>query len=87
MGEYVGTYVSDEVDVIYRVALEDDKLVLKQLGAKPAVLHPVLRDVFSAPSSTRGWSLRFTRDANNQVTGVLLSNYRNRNFRFTKRTP
>jgi len=83
LGEYVGTYVSDEVDVIYRVALEDDKLVLKRLGVKPASLQPALRDVFSAPD----WSLRFTRDANNQVTGVVLNNYRNRNFRFTKQTP
>ncbi len=80
--EYVGTYVSDEVDVIYRVGLDDDKLVLKRLGDKPAILQPALRDVFSAPD----WSLRFTRDANNQVTGVLLNNYRNRNFRFTKKT-
>ncbi len=83
LGEYVGTYVSDEVDVIYRVALEDDKLVLKRLGVKPAILQPALRDVFSAPD----WSLRFTRDANNQVTGVVLNNYRNRNYRFTKQTP
>ena len=83
LGEYVGTYVSDEVDVIYRVDVADDKLVLKRIVVKPAILQPALRDVFSAPD----WTLRFTRDANNQVTGVLLSNYRNRNYRFTKRTP
>ena len=80
--EYVGTYVSDEIDIIYRAGLEDDKLVLKRQGDKPAILQPALRDVFSAPD----WSLRFTRDANNQVTGVVLNNYRNRNFRFTKKT-
>ncbi len=79
----MGTYVSDEVDVIYRVALEDDRLVLKRLGVKPAILQPALRDVFSAP----GWSLRFTRDANNRVSGAVFNNYRNRNFRFTKKSP
>ncbi len=87
LGDYVGTYVSDEVDVIYRVALRDDKLLLKRLAFKPAILVPALRDVVSAPSSTPRWSLRFTRDANNRVSGVVLNNYDNRNFRFTKQTP
>ncbi len=87
LGDYVGTYVGDEVDVIYRVALRDDKLVLKRLGFKPAILVPALRDVFSAPSSTPPWSLRFRRDSNNRVSGIVLNNYENRNFRFTKQTP
>ena len=86
LGDYVGTYVSDEVDVIYRVALREDKLVLKRLGFKPAILVPALRDVFSAPSSTPRWSLRFRRDLNNRVSGVVLNDYDNRNFRFTKQT-
>jgi len=80
--QYVGTYASDEIESIYRIVLEGDKLVLKRLRAKPAILEPTVRDVFDTSLGT----LRFTRDAKNQVTGIVLNSDRIRNFRFARQT-
>jgi len=82
LAEYVGTYVSEEVEATYRVALQDDKLVLKRPRREAVSLQPLLRDVFSM-----GYTIRFTRDSKNRVSAMLFNWYGIRNFRFTKRTP
>ncbi|MEE9159699.1 MAG: serine hydrolase domain-containing protein [Gammaproteobacteria bacterium] len=83
LAAYVGTYVSEEAEATYRVALQDDKLVLKRPRREAASLQPLLRDVFSMP----GYTIRFTRDSNNRVFAMLFNSYAIRNFRFTKQTP
>lgn len=82
--EYVGTYVSDEAEAVYRVALQDDKLVLSRPRRKTGILEPTVRDLFSMP----GWTIRFARDSNNRISGMLFNRrFGIRNFRFTKQTP
>ncbi len=83
LAAYVGTYVSEEAEATYQVALQDDKLVLKRPRRKAASLQPLLRDVFSMP----GYTIHFTRDSNNRVFAMLFNSYAIRNFRFTKQTP
>lgn len=81
MGEYVGKYVSEEIEPIFRVTVQDGKLVLVRLKRKSDTLEPRTRDVFSGEIGT----IRFTRGANQKITGFLLSTGRIRNFRFTRR--
>ena len=79
--EYAGSYVSDEIDPVYRMIVQDGKLVLTRLKHKPDSLEPRIRDVFSGEIGT----IRFTRDSNHRVSGFLLNTGRIRNFRFTRR--
>ena len=79
--EYAGNYVSDEIDPVYRMIVQDGNLVLTRLKHKPDSLEPRTRDVFSGKIGT----IRFTRDSNHRVSGFLLSTGRIRNFRFTRR--
>ena len=68
--EYAGTYVSDEVDLVWRVVVENGRLLLKRLRFEPSPLEPTVSDVFlSSPTST----IRFTRDNNGRITGLLMS--------------
>lgn len=77
---YAGSYVSDEIDPVYRFVVENGGLVLKRLKSKPQKLRPVITDYFDGPSG----SLHFQRDRSGRVTGVLLNSGRIRNFRFRK---
>jgi hypothetical protein len=79
-GEHAGNYVSEEIEPIYRVAVQDGRLVLMRLKRDPDTLEPRTRDVFSGEVGT----IRFTRDSNNHVSGFLLSTGRIRNFRFMR---
>lgn len=77
--EYQGAYVSEELDPIYRLAVQDGKLSLTRLKHKPETLRPVTQDVFVGDVGT----LHFTRDAKQRVTGFLLNADRIQNLRFT----
>jgi len=79
--EYAGSYVSEEIDPVYRMIVQDGKLVLTRLKHKPDSLEPRIRDVYSGEIGT----IRFTRDSNRRVSGFLLSTGRILNFHFTRR--
>jgi CubicO group peptidase (beta-lactamase class C family) len=81
LGEYAGAYSSEEIDPVYRINLQDGKLMLLRLKHKPVELTPNVQDVFSSSAGT----VRFTRDAKRHVNGFLLSSGRIQNFRFTRR--
>lgn len=78
---YAGAFVSEEIDPVYRIAIEDGKLTLNRLKQKPDALQPATRDVFTGEIGT----LRFTRDANQKISGFILNAGRIQNFSFTKR--
>jgi CubicO group peptidase (beta-lactamase class C family) len=80
--EYAGAYLSEEIDPVYRVAPDGDKLGLVRLKHKPDALQPAVRDVFTGEIGT----VRFTRDpANGHVSGFVLNAGRIQNFRFVKK--
>ncbi|HVH70019.1 MAG TPA: hypothetical protein VNB49_02775, partial [Candidatus Dormibacteraeota bacterium] len=80
--EYAGAYESEEIDPVYRIALDGEKLSLLRLKHKADVLRPAVRDVFTGQIGT----VRFTRyPANGQVSGFVLNAGRIQNFRFVKR--
>ncbi len=82
LGEYSGAYVSQEIDPIYRISLQDGKLALLRLKHKPDTLRPATQDVFTGEIGT----LRFTRDGNQHISGFVLDAGRIQNFKFTRRT-
>ena len=82
LAEYAGAYASEEIDPVYRITLQDGKLMLFRLKHKPVELTPNVQDVFSSSAGT----LRFTRDSSRHISGFLLSSGRIVNFRFTRRS-
>jgi hypothetical protein len=82
LAEYSGAYVSEEIDPVYRIALDGEKLSLMRLKRKPDTLRPAVRDVFTGQIGT----VRFTRDpASGHVSGFVLNAGRIQNFHFVKR--
>ena len=82
LAEYTGTYVSEEIDPLYRIVLDHEaKLSLVRLKYKADTLRPAVRDVFTGEIGT----VRFVRDANGRVSGFVLNAGRIQNFHFTKR--
>jgi len=81
LADYAGAYVSDEIDPVYRMVLNADKLSLVRLKHEAETLRPAVRDVFTGEIGT----VRFARDASGHVSGFVLNAGRILNFRFTKR--
>jgi hypothetical protein len=81
LGEYAGTYVSEEIDPVYRFDVRADMLTLLRLKSKPDPLRPATADVFTGQLGT----LRFTRDANHRVSGFVLDAGRIQGVQFTRR--
>ncbi len=77
---YAGSYVSAEIDPVYRIVLEDGGLVLKRLKSKPQKLRPAIPEYFEGPDG----NLHFERDAAGNVTAFLFNSGRIQNFRFSK---
>jgi hypothetical protein len=82
LAEYPGAFVSEEIDPVYRISLQDLKLTLIRLKHKPDTLRAATRDVFVGEIGT----IRFTRDANQHISGFILDASRIQNLQFTKRT-
>lgn len=83
LGEYAGAYRSEEIEPLYRIQVEDGKLVLRRLKFKPSTLEPALRDLYLGL-----WgNLRFTRDSQGRLLGFIFNDDRIRNFRFVKQQP
>jgi hypothetical protein len=81
LAEYPGAYVSQEIDPVYRISLQDGKLTLTRLKHKPDTLRPAMRDVFAGEIGT----VRFTRDASQRISGFILDGDRVRNLQFTRK--
>jgi CubicO group peptidase (beta-lactamase class C family) len=81
LAEFAGAYVSEEIDPIYRVTLQDGKLSLNRLKHKADDLKPVMKDTFSGDIGT----MHFMRDGKQKVTGFVLNAGRIQNFKFTRK--
>jgi hypothetical protein len=69
LGEYAGSYVSDEAEVTYTAVVQDGSLVLKRRPDAVLRLTPAYADGFRSPIGL----VRFTRDASGAVTGFHVS--------------
>jgi len=81
LSEYAGAYVSEEIDPVYRMVVENGTVILTRLKHNPDVLRPAARDVFVADLG----KIRFTRDANQHINGFVLDADRIKNLAFAKK--
>jgi CubicO group peptidase (beta-lactamase class C family) len=77
---YIGDYYSDELDVTYRLRMEEDTLRLFLGNWLDSALVPSKPDVFRA----RVLTFRFTREPPERPSGFLLDAGRVRNLRFER---
>jgi hypothetical protein len=82
LAEYAGAYVSEEIDPVYRIVVQNGSVILTRLKHSPDALRPATRDVFVGDIG----KVRFTRDGSQHVSGFVLDADRIENFRFTKKT-
>jgi CubicO group peptidase (beta-lactamase class C family) len=80
LGEFAGTYYSQELQALYQLFLHDGKLFLRLKNNPDAEVVPVLNDLFRVG----GKDLAFSRNAQKQITGFVLSSGRIRNLRFVR---
>jgi hypothetical protein len=80
LSAYAGSYVSEEIEPVYRVVVEKGGLVLKRLKSKPQKLEPTLEDYFQGMNG----DIHFQRDAAGKISGFWLNSGRIQKFRFRK---
>jgi CubicO group peptidase (beta-lactamase class C family) len=79
--EYAGAYYSEELDTVYRLEVEGDKLVLKRKKYPSMPFSVAFKDALSNPTTG---ILQFTRDSQKRVNGFIVNAGRIRNLRFVK---
>ena len=82
LNEYAGNYYSEELDVTYTLSVQGGKLALRRRRGKDIPLDPTFTDAFMRDDLGL---LRFTRNGQNRVTGLLLTAGRVRRLRFERR--
>lgn len=80
LGEFAGEYVSEELDVTYRIAASDSGLVIHAKRIDPVNLQPAWADAFS---TSFGTIIEFTRTGR-KVDGFTISDGRVRGVRFAR---
>ncbi len=83
MAEYAGDYFSDELQVTYKLMVEEGKLVIKTKGTPKLSLAQLEKDKFDV--STGGATITFVRDSQNRVVGFKLDAGRVTGIHFAKR--
>lgn len=81
--DYSGLYWSDELETQYRAVVEDGKLKLRHVRHGDIDLRPIGGDFFRG-----AWfmsEVRFTRDADGRITGLVAGGGRLRGIQFTRR--
>ena len=78
--EYLGSYRSDEIEPIYNLISDQGTLILRRLKHGPEVLEAVAPDLFVTDLGT----VRFFRNSQHRVAGMLLSTDRVYKLRLTK---
>lgn len=81
LAEYAGSYYSEELGTSYEIVVQDGQLFARHRRYDDVALTPGPQDEFSGEL----WflrAIRFTRGADDRVTGLLVTNGRVRNLRF-----
>ena len=80
---YAGEFVSEEIDPVFRVSIENGKLFLRRVKTAPAVLDPLRADLFQVGGGRV--TIEFVRGSQREVTGFLFSTTRIRNMTFSRK--
>jgi CubicO group peptidase (beta-lactamase class C family) len=70
LAQCAGSYWSDELEVAYRVRVQDDRLMLVRRRHADEPLRPICRDGYACDGFD---AVEFTRDAKGRVDGLMLS--------------
>jgi CubicO group peptidase (beta-lactamase class C family) len=81
LGEYAGSYYSEELNTTYRMGVEEGKLVVIDRNGVKRPLTPAIRDWFSVIS---GPQFEFSRDPAGKVSGFAVNAGRIRKVGFSK---
>ena len=81
LGEYAGTYVSEELGVTYTAYVEAGTLKVRFRPAERFTLAPVFKDAFEGDGNT----IRFTRSPAGAVDGLRIYAGRARHVRFVRK--
>jgi CubicO group peptidase (beta-lactamase class C family) len=79
---YAGRYFSEELDTVYTVEVEDDGLVLRHRRLDDVELTPKVTDTFNGSGAIS--EVKFVRNENGELTGLMASNVRTLNVWFKK---
>jgi len=82
LATYTGRYFSEELDTIYTVEMEDDGLVLRHRRLDDVELTPKVTDTFNGSGAIS--EIKFVRNENGELTGLMASNVRTLNVWFEK---
>ncbi len=83
LAEYIGDYYSDELQVTYKLTVEEGKLLIKNKSMPILSLAPLGKDKFDV--GVGGASLSFIRDSQNRVVGFQLDAGRVTDIHFVKK--
>jgi len=81
--QYKGTYMNEELDVVFHLVVKEDQLVLTSLHHDDMVYHATKPDFFWSHNWYFGGIL-FERDSNKNITGFQLSQQVTKNLPFKK---
>ena len=79
LAEFAGDYISDELDVTWRIEPRGGNLVIRLSGVPDITLQPAFVDAFSSPAGV----VRFVR-SNGRVTGLVVGAGRVTGFTFRR---
>lgn len=80
LADYAGDYVSDELDVTWRIEPSSGVLIVRRRAVPDITLQPVFPEAFSSP----GGVIRFVRATNGRVTGFVMGAGRVTGFVFRR---
>ena len=78
---YAGEYYSDELQVTYKLVLEEGRLFFRHRNAPESALEPTLSNQFRV----RGLNIEFVHDKGNAASGFVINTGRVKNIRFGRK--
>ncbi len=81
--QYKGTYMSEELGIVFKIVVKGDQLVATSLHHDDMVYHTTKRDFFWSHDWYFG-GIHFDRDTNQNITGFRLSQEVTKNLVFKK---
>ncbi len=82
LANYEGDYWSDELETIYHLLVEDEKLTIKHRWLDDIKLEPIRRDVFK---TDWGYQVKFVRNKKGRLSGLSIYSNRTKNVFFERR--
>ncbi len=80
LAAYAGTYSSAELDTVWSLTVDGGRLLLHPKRGPKAPLEPSFTDAFDGP----GGMIRFQRNGEKKVSGLLVGAGRARDLKFAK---